>query len=57
MKANEWWQDREELVAFARHMVDDEGWSTSDVLAYLERPWRWDPERTEWSAPTKGHAK
>lgn len=57
MTAGEWYEDHNELVAFARHMVDEEGWDTKRLLEYLEKPWKWSDEHEAWlpsSADSEG---
>jgi hypothetical protein len=43
-----WYVVHDELVAFARHMVETEDWDAKDLIAYLEKPWKWTPEREAW---------
>ena len=40
-----WWEDRSELLSFARKLVDsDDLQSVGDLLYFLEKPWKWDTE-------------
>lgn len=39
----------DERVTFAHVLVDAEMlWDAVDVLAYFDRPWRWEPEYQVW---------
>lgn len=46
-----WYESHAELLAFARVLVatyDD--WAAIEILHYLEKPWKWSPERDAWDA-------
>ena len=38
----------QEVVAFARHLVEEKGWTAKELLGFLEKPWHWEPEYNEW---------
>jgi len=52
-----WYEHHDELLAFARHMVEADDWDAQALLAYLEKPWKWTPERNVWVAQTGGADK
>lgn len=52
-KATDWFESRQELLAFARALdgcgaFDEDG--IPDLLYFLERPWKWTPEYNAWVA-------
>lgn len=47
----EWYEDRAELVAFARAMAEgDDEWTAARVLYLFEKPWKWSDEHAAWVA-------
>ena len=40
-----------EIVAFARHMQEEGEFDARDLIAYFEKPWKWEDERAAWLAP------
>ena len=35
-------------VSFLRHMHDEHYWEVDDVLAFFEKPWKWNSEIEKW---------
>jgi hypothetical protein len=50
---DDWYEDRDELVDFARHMVDADEWNENNLMEYLEKPWKWTDERDAWMRTDK----
>lgn len=48
----QWWSDPQEVIAFARVLVDAEqlGACQHLVISFFEQPWAWDREHTIWCA-------
>lgn len=45
----EWFEERAELEAVARMLVDVELLpAAGDVVEFLAKPWKWAPEREAW---------
>ena len=44
----EWHETYDNVVAFARHLVEDELWGTKELIWYLEKPWKWTDEYWAW---------
>lgn len=45
----EWSDGRGELAAVARMLVDVEVLESAiDVVDFVEKPWKWEPEREAW---------
>lgn len=48
---DDWWQDRDETLAFAHVLADTfTRWSAKDAIYYFEKPWKWTPEHANWCA-------
>ncbi len=51
MTAPEWYHDHAELSEVAAVLADVYAWEcVEDVLRFLEKPWKWTPERNRWVA-------
>ncbi len=37
-----------EVVAFARHLVEEKDWTAKELLGFLEKPRKWEGEYKEW---------
>lgn len=46
----DWFESHDELLAFARALVAGVMWSADELLAYLEKPWKWTEEHAAWIA-------
>ena len=53
----EWWNDRDEVVAFARWYWSGPNFGvrgqTTEVIDYFEKPWKWTTEYTEWKGESE----
>lgn len=38
----------QEVVSFAHHLVEEKGWTAEELLHFLDKPWKWEPEYREW---------
>lgn len=48
-KGCDWFDDHDEVLAFARALDEGDGFtSTGDVLYYFEKPWKWTEDRDAW---------
>jgi len=48
-KGCSWFDDHDEVMAFARVMVEGDAFpEQTDLLYYFEKPWKWTKERDEW---------
>ncbi len=47
-----WYESHVNVMLFARHMVDEYAWDVADLLSFLEKPWKWTPERDVWVGQT-----
>lgn len=45
-----WYESHDDVVAYARHLVEVELWDATQLLHYLEKPWKWTQERDDWAA-------
>jgi hypothetical protein len=36
-----WWEDHDELISFARYFFDGPG---SEIIDFFEKPWKWNSE-------------
>lgn len=46
---HDWFIFPDEVLAFARILVVTiDEWTTSDVLSYFEKPWKWTDEHERW---------
>jgi hypothetical protein len=44
-----WCEDQDEVLAFARVMVEGDTFATqTDLLYYFEKPWKWTEDRDAW---------
>lgn len=41
---SEWYADRDTLISFGSFLVDEMGFSGSEVIAVFEKPWKWTRE-------------
>ena len=48
MSGRLWCETYTEVVAFGRHLVEEEGFDAALLIAYLEKPWHWTAEYMEW---------
>lgn len=49
-----WYEDHDEVLALARHLIDDGSLPTpAAVLAFFEKPWKWEPEYQLWYATAR----
>lgn len=48
--AAKWFENQDEVFAFAHRMVDAEAWDAKELLYYFEKPWKWDVEHAAWVA-------
>lgn len=37
-----WWLNHSELIAYARHLVSVHDLNAVGLLAYFEKPWKWE---------------
>lgn len=55
MRKPEWYDDRDEVLAFARTLVDRGEITDLDALLYFfEKPWKWTPEHEAYTAGVIG---
>jgi len=48
-KGCDWFDDHDEVLAFARVMVEGDTFPTqTDLLYYFEKPWKWSDDRDAW---------
>jgi hypothetical protein len=54
MKLPEWYDDPDNVLAFAQHYWSGPTYSqrgvVKEILDYFEKPWKWTPEYEEWRA-------
>ncbi len=43
-----------EVAAFARHLVEDLGWTAEELLGFLDKPWKWGKEFRTWVETVNG---
>jgi hypothetical protein len=52
----QWFADPDEVLRFGTALVDaDEFEKPRDVLEYIEKPWKWDPEHFQWAELGRPH--
>lgn len=45
----DWYDDPDEVMAFARVMVEGDAFATPlDLLGYFVEPWKWTEDRDDW---------
>lgn len=44
----QWHETYDNVVAFARHLAEDEMWTAKELIGYLEKPWKWTDEYWAW---------
>lgn len=48
MPEDKWWEIHENVYTFARHLVEIEDMDIENLLYFIEKPWKWDPEYQEY---------
>lgn len=41
------------LVAFAKHLVEDKDWGVRELLGFIDMPWKWGDEYEEWAGKNR----
>lgn len=48
-RGTDWFEDHDEVLAFARVLVEADGFtSQADLLYFFEKPWKWTADRDAW---------
>jgi hypothetical protein len=45
-----WYENHATLVEFGRAMAKVDSWDANEVLDFMEKPWKWEPEFKDWNA-------